>query len=246
MFKIVLDAGHGYETAGKRTVDGSMREWEFNNTVALKVAEKLKGYENVTWLLTHDKTGKEDIPLKNRTDNANKWGADVFVSIHANANGSGEWDSASGIETYIYTNASNESLVLASTIQNHLIRETNRKNRGVKKANLYVTKNTNMPACLVECGFMTNKEEAALLKTDKYREQCANAIVKGLVEVYKLKAKPETAPAPKKEEVQKPKTDGKTFYRVVTGSFSDRKNAEEMIEKLKKTGFDSFIDIYEK
>lgn len=73
------------------------------------------------------------------------------------------------------------------------IRETNRTNRGVKKGYLYMTKVSNLiPSVLVEGGFMTNKEAAALLKSDAYRQKAAIAIVKGLVDTFKLKLKPNT------------------------------------------------------
>lgn len=60
----------------------------------------------------------------------------------------------------------------------------------MKTANFQVLRETKMPSILVECGFMTNREEAGLLKSDSYRRQCAAAIVAGTAEVYGLKLKP--------------------------------------------------------
>jgi N-acetylmuramoyl-L-alanine amidase len=186
--KIMLDAGHGLNTPGKRTPDDSMREFEFNSDVAAIAKELLEAYDHVQIRFAHDPSGKVDVSLSDRCKKANTWKADVYISIHANAAGSG-WSSAEGIETYVYTNASKESLTLAANIQNQLIRETCRKNRGVKRANFQVLRDTKMTAILVECGFMTNEEEAVLLKSDDYRRKCAEAIVKGIVETYKLKKK---------------------------------------------------------
>lgn len=187
--KIILDAGHGLNTPGKRTPDDSMREFEFNSDVAAIAKELLEAYD-LQIRFAHDPSGKVDISLSDRCKKANTWKADVYISIHANAAGSGSgWSSAEGIETYVYTNASCEALTLAANIQNQLIRETCRKNRGVKRANFQVLRETKMPAILVECGFMTNEEEAVLLKSDDYRRKCAEAIVKGIVETYKLKQK---------------------------------------------------------
>jgi N-acetylmuramoyl-L-alanine amidase len=59
----------------------------------------------------------------------------------------------------------------------------------VKTANFHVLRETKMPAILVECGFMTNREECELLKSDAYRRKCAEAIVAGIVETYGLKPK---------------------------------------------------------
>jgi len=70
-----------------------------------------------------------------------------------------------------------------------LVKATKRNDRGIKTANFAVLRETSMPAILVECGFMTNKEEAALLKSDAYRQTCASAIVRGLANMYGLKKK---------------------------------------------------------
>jgi N-acetylmuramoyl-L-alanine amidase len=186
--KLVIDAGHGYNTPGKRTPDGSMREWEFNSAVAAKVKNILDQYEGIEIKFAHDPTGKVDVSLRDRVDLANSWKADFYLSIHANADGDG-WGSAEGIETYIAKNASQTSLEVASTIQNELIRETGRKNRGLKRANFFVIKNVKCPSALVECGFMTNKEEAQLLKSDTYRTKVANALARAIVQHYGLKLK---------------------------------------------------------
>src|SRR5690606_10532549 len=86
---------------------------------------------------------------------------------------------------------------LAEAVHRQLIRATGRPDRGVKSANFHVLRETRMTAILVECGFMTNREECELLKSDAYRRKCAEAIVAGIVEVYGLRKKPaETAPAP--------------------------------------------------
>ncbi|UTI42090.1 N-acetylmuramoyl-L-alanine amidase [Niallia sp. RD1] len=227
--KIMLDAGHGYNTAGKRTVDGTMREWEFNSKVAHYVNEALKGYENVSTKYAHDTTGKTDVSLTTRTNNANSWKADVYVSIHANANGNGKWDSASGIETYVYTSKPKEALALANKVQDELVKVTSRKNRGVKTADFHVLRETHMTAILCECGFMTNKEEAALLKSDSYRKKVANAIVSGLAKQYGLKKKTVT----KMED----KAVNNTLYKVQVGAFSVKSNADKIAEELKKKGY---------
>ncbi|WDI03973.1 N-acetylmuramoyl-L-alanine amidase [Paenibacillus urinalis] len=184
--KIVIDAGHGYYTLGKRCPDGSMREWEFNSVVANYVAQMLAAYDGVETKFTHDTTGKTDVMLSARTKAANAWSADILVSIHANA-AAGTWGIAEGIETFVYSTKSTASVKLANAVQAQLIARTGRRNRGVKTGDLHMVRETKMPAILVECGFMDNREEAALLKTDAYRRKCAEAIVAGIVEVYGLK-----------------------------------------------------------
>ncbi|MGM7683743.1 N-acetylmuramoyl-L-alanine amidase [Cytobacillus sp. Hm23] len=184
--KVVLDAGHGYHTPGKRTPDNSMREWEFNSAVAKYAKELLLNYKDIEVRFTHDSSGREDVTLTNRTSYANNWDADVFVSIHANAAGHGGYNDVTGIETFVYVTNPKNARILAETVQKQLVTLTGRKNRGVKTANYTVLRQTMMDAILCECEFMTNKEAASLLKDDAYRQLCAKAIVKGLVEHYQL------------------------------------------------------------
>ena len=79
-----------------------------------------------------------------------------------------------------------------------MLRETGRPNRGVKNANFLCFKEHIMTSILVECGFMTNKEEAELLKSESYRLKCARAIIDGLVFFYKLKPTDKVSSSPKK------------------------------------------------
>ncbi|WP_181454579.1 N-acetylmuramoyl-L-alanine amidase [Paenibacillus dendritiformis] len=191
--KVAIDAGHGLETPGKRCPDDSMREFHFNSVVARYVRDGLSEYVGVETIFTHADDGSRDVPLKERTDRANAWKADVLVSIHANAYGS-DWNDAQGIETYVYTTRPAEAVKLADAVQQNLLMETGRKNRGVKADNLHMVRESNMTAILVECGFMTNRQEAELLKSDAYRRKCAKAIVAGIAEVYGLTLK-QQAPA---------------------------------------------------
>lgn len=188
MVKIALDAGHaGFGvTPGKRVPDGSMYEWDFNNAVVKYIDAELKNYENVSTIRVDDPTGKTDISLTKRTDTANKAKVNAYISVHANGFGSGGWNNVGGIETFVYITRPKEAMELATKIQNHLVKDTGRANRGVKTADFAVLRQTSMTAILAECGFMTNREEAALLKTEAYRKKCALAIVKGLVDQYKL------------------------------------------------------------
>lgn len=182
--KFVIEGGHGPDTPGKRTPDGSMREFHFNSAVARYVRDGLMQYEGVEVLFTH--ADDRDVPLKERTDKANAWKADAFFSIHANAFGS-DWNDANGIETFVYTSRPAAAVKLAEAVQRTLIRATGRRDRGVKAGDLHVLRETKMPAILIECGFMTNRQEAELLKSDQYRRKCAAAIVQGIAEVYGLK-----------------------------------------------------------
>jgi N-acetylmuramoyl-L-alanine amidase len=188
MFKISLDAGHGINTPGKRVPDNSMHEWEFNAAVVSKMQLELANYENVAVLRLDDPTGKRDVPLKERTDRINGWGSNVHVSVHANASGDG-WSSAHGIETFVYKKSLATANALAEKVQSSLVSATGLTNRGVKEGDLHMIRETKAPAILCECGFMSNKDEAALLKSDAYRQTVALAIVSGLSAQFGLKKK---------------------------------------------------------
>jgi N-acetylmuramoyl-L-alanine amidase len=198
--KIMVDAGHGLNTSGKRSPDGSLREFQFNNPTAHYVRDGLLKYQNVEVRFAHDPTGATDVPLSTRAAKANNWGADLYVSIHANAFGL-TWNTAQGIESFIYINNRSEDRALAEKIQAELVSRTGRANRGVKTANFAVLRQTNMTSVLIESGFMTHLEEARLLKTDEYRRTIAEGIVAGIVRQYNLRLKTSvggvtTPPAP--------------------------------------------------
>ncbi len=177
MTLIILDAGHGPNTPGKRTPDGKLREYQFNSVVAALVGGFLTK-KGMTIRYTHESS--RDVPLSERTALANRLRADAFVSIHANAFGYG-WTTAQGIETFIYPQASKSSGLLASAVQKALVSACQRPDRGVKKANFAVLRDTNMPAILAECGFMSNQTEATLLQSKAYQLQCARAIAFGIL-----------------------------------------------------------------
>lgn len=189
MIRIAVDDGHGMETPGKRTPvmpNGYvMRENEFNSAVAKKLVKKLKA---CGFAVVEVAAGDTDVSLADRVNFANRNHADFYISIHANASGDGvSFNSAEGIETFVYSLADAETYNIAKEIHKCLIEETGRRDRGVKaNPGLYVLNSTNMPAALVECGFMTNLNEANLLLSEDYREDCARAICKGLCKAYEV------------------------------------------------------------
>lgn len=232
MAKVFLDPGHGGADSGAVGVNNSL-EKTINLQVSKKVQELLKN-QGIEVKLS--RTSDTTLSLKERTDMANAWKADCFLSIHCNAfNGS-----AKGVETYSYTTATSN---LAVAIHSEILK-TNAftLNRGTKTANFYVIKNTTMRASLVELAFIDNKDDYLILanKQDDLALGIAKGICNYLGIVYKPVVNPPINPIP-------PVVDSNTFYRVVCGSFNQKVNAEERIEELKKQGFDdAFIAIYEK
>ena len=182
MYLIAIGDGHGAETAGKRTppfANGSvMKENEFNKATVNYLEKEL---ERCGFSVLQTAPEETDTPLSVRAKRANDAGADLYISIHANAFGSG-WNDANGVESWIYSKNDKDTLDAAQKIQSEVIKETGLKDRGIKESgnSLGILRDTKMSAVLVECGFMTNQQEAALLKSDAYRKKVAKAICRGV------------------------------------------------------------------
>jgi N-acetylmuramoyl-L-alanine amidase len=174
----VLDPGHGAETIGKRSPDDSLLEYAFNRDMAARVRAHLERHGVETLLTVTDDT---DLPLEERCNIANASGADVFVSLHANAYGNGKaWTKQSGWEIYVYKEGSFSDR-LAKSVHGEAIPAIGLADRGVKAERYYVIRNVNMPAVLIEHGFYTNKTEIELLKSPEFRERLAVADAKGIL-----------------------------------------------------------------
>jgi N-acetylmuramoyl-L-alanine amidase len=186
MVKIVIDAGHGFNTPGKRSPDDE-REWSFNNKVAKYAIAKLKTYKNVEILRVDDPTGKTDVPLTTRTSLANEWQADVYASIHHNALAD-KWGSHSGIETYTMDNptANPKSVAIAGAIHPRIVMAMGISDRGMKQANFHVLRESAMPAFLTEGGFMDSSVDILKLRDNHYLKAQGEAIAEGLAIYFKL------------------------------------------------------------
>ena len=115
-----------------------------------------------------------------RVNQANAWGADIFVSIHTNASVN---PNANGSEALIYSVSSTEAYNLAEDIITNLTEVTGLRNRGiVERPGLYVLRRTAMPAVLVELGFITNPEDAELMANSP--GLFALGIYRGILEYY--------------------------------------------------------------
>lgn len=182
--KVYIDAGHNYSGVDTGAVGHGLREQDITYKIASRVEKTLLAKGISVKMSRNSLTdnvivgGTVNDSLKARYTAANSWNADIFVSIHCNANND---INAHGCETYCYqkgTKAEN----LASNILNGLIWNTDLKSRGVKTSNYAVIKNTNMPAVLVETAFVTNSADAALLGSDDGQKQIAKGIAEGIME----------------------------------------------------------------
>lgn len=214
MARVCLDYGHGGEDSG--AVYGSRKEKDDNLALGLKVAEELRRHGVIV-----DETRTKDttLSLKDRTLFANRGNFDYFISFHRNANVP---EKAKGVETYVYIIGREKSKELAEKIQKALI-QAGFFNRGVKKANFHLLRETKMPAVLVEVGFIDSSEDNKLF--DSKKDEIAKGIAKAILEQLNIKY------------VETPQT----LYRVVAGTFSQKENAEKQVRKLKELGIDAVI-----
>ncbi|MCG3089116.1 N-acetylmuramoyl-L-alanine amidase [Sporosarcina cyprini] len=233
--KIALDAGHGINTPGKQS-PADEREWSFNNKVLLACAAALKQYEGVQILRLDDPTGKTDIPLKTRTDNANMWGADALVSFHHNAD-KGRWGIHGGVETYVQERtASQASKDIAAIIQPRIVAAMGLRNRGVKSKNLHMTRESKMPAILTEGGFMDSTIDITAMRDDTKLKAQGEAIAEGLAIYFKLKKKAGASKQPvKKEEDELEFTSG-TLRNTVDDLLNSPAKQKKLIEDGIKAG----------
>lgn len=115
--------------------------------------------------------------LRNRAAQANQWGADYFISIHTN---SSNRVSAQGVEAYVYRLGTTAEK-LAQSIVDSVSNELGSVNRGVMQANFAVLRRTNMPAVLLELGYLTNTTEALNLNSPAWQRAAAAAIFQGII-----------------------------------------------------------------
>lgn len=181
---VILDAGHGGSDPGKVGINNAL-EKEINLEISKKVKALLEAKEIKVIMTretdemlceeTADNKKRED--MKRRTEMINEIRPFLVVSIHQNSFSDA---SVSGAQVFYYS-GSEESEKMAVLMQNAL-REVDEQNQREAKANdsYYLLKKTKVPTLIVECGFLSNPEEAEKLVTDEYQDAISNAIVKGI------------------------------------------------------------------
>ncbi len=175
---IVVDPGHGGKNLGAHSKKNQYQEKDFALITGLMIKDHLEkmGYEVIM-------TRYQDnfLSLKKRAEVANSVQADLFLSVHFNA---AKNTSAHGQEVFYYTDSDTnrrvESKKLASYVLKGMLHATGAKNRGVKSANLAVTRETRMPAILIEGGFLTNPQEREQLRNTRYLDRIAWGVAQGV------------------------------------------------------------------
>ena len=176
--RVVIDPGHGGKDPGAVGLRG-LREVDVILPISLEVSQLLK-QRGVEVIMT--RSADYFVSLQGRTALANRRGANIFVSIHANAVGGGRTN-VNGMETFYAGNRE-----LAAAIHRSILRNvTVARDRGVKKARFYVLRRTRMPAALVEVGFVTGSVDNPRLANPTYRSQMARAIAQGILDYIQQK-----------------------------------------------------------
>lgn len=186
VYKVVLDAGHGGTDPG--TFKGELLEKNITLSIVKYMKEYLT-YKGCNVIYTREKdellvpgmtTNSIKQDLLARTDVANKINADAFVSVHINNN---ELASCKGVTTFYYTGTEGqekERKALADNIQKNALISDNWYDMKVKTNNYSVLVHTNVPSALIECGFLTNPDDAAKLAKDEVLKNFAENISNGI------------------------------------------------------------------
>ncbi|MFM8526396.1 MAG: N-acetylmuramoyl-L-alanine amidase [Cyanobacteriota bacterium] len=175
-FKVVIDPGHGGPDPGAVGIAG-LRETDVVLDVALQVAQLLQS-RGVQVLLT--RTTEVDVDLPPRVALANGSGADLFLSLHANALAMDRPD-VNGIETFFFESA--PSRALASAVQDQVLAVSpGSPDRGVRQARFFVIRRTTMPSSLLEMGFVTGNLDAPRLADPAHRRRLALAVAAGILQ----------------------------------------------------------------
>jgi len=173
--KVCIDPGHGGHDSG--AVGNGVKESALVLSIGRRVRDLLKPHVEVIMTRESD----HFVSLSERCNIANDAACDIFVSLHAN---SAINTDAHGVETF--TSGSDASRKLATLILNRHLEAVEQKNRGVKRANFHVLRNTRMPAVLQELGFVSNTGEAAILDSTANQEKMARAVTDGVLNFFQI------------------------------------------------------------
>lgn len=234
MVKIYLDAGHGGKDSG--ATGNGLYEKNIALDLTKRIEAKLNQYQNVEIMQT--RTTDIFLELAERTDKANAWKADVFVSCHLNANPN---TAARGFESFVYNGTIDASTTALQNVMHQeivkMITDSGVTDRGKNKANFHVLRESNMRAILCENLFITNPTDAALMKQDSFLDKLAQGYVNGLEKFFGLVK--ETRP-PTEISPETPTTG--TLYQVIAGTYSDLSNAQDQVKKLAADGYSAYIN----
>lgn len=179
---VILDAGHGQSDSGKIGVNGK-EEKDINLSIAKKVERKLKKQRIVVKMTRTEDKELDDTKIgdmKERVELINGTKPNLAVSIHQN---SYTQEEIKGAQVFYFTHSKEGKE--AAEIMQEMFRLFDKENKRVCKGNntYYMLKKTEVPTIIVECGFLSNWEEAEKLSTKEYQEKVAQVICDGIIHI---------------------------------------------------------------
>lgn len=188
---ILLDNGHGRNTAGKCSPDGKVKEWLVARQIVAKVSERLKSLGFDVVIITPECT---DVPLMTRINRVNyyskKYGKEncLLISVHVNAAGNGGWRDARGCSVFVSRNASATSRRFAQKYTSAVLHHELNGNRAIPvdnywESNFAMVHATACPAILTENLFMDNKEDCEILHSEEGLNKIAQCHVDAICEM---------------------------------------------------------------
>lgn len=189
MFKLAICAGHYRGTPGKRLPraldEKETREWVLNDRVVRYIMEEAKGY-GMELLRTDDPTGNRFIDIPERTAEANRWGADLYLDVHHNA--AGRIFSGGGVEAYCYPGSA-QGRIYRDAIYNKVIEAgklTGNRTDPLLEKRFDSLSMTAMPAVLMEYGYMDSSADVPVILSEDYAKKVGIATAKAIAEVAGL------------------------------------------------------------
>ena len=174
-YVVYIDVGHGGTDSGYKTKDG-VTEKDLDLQISKLVSSRLSSQGDISVILSRN----TDTNLSNseRVEDANKQNADIFISIHMTGN---DDPTAQGVQTFYRVGANDASDEFATLVQKSVVAYVNLKDRGAMPFTFDVLKDNNMPAILIQCGFLSNPEEEKKLIDPKFQKDLAEGIAQGIL-----------------------------------------------------------------
>lgn len=219
--KICINAGHGGKDSG--AIGNGLLEKDLNLNIALEIGNVLSGYGiEVVQTRISDRFHE----LHEIAEIANRSEADFFLSVHLN---SATNNKARGMETY-YHASSDTGKLFAKDIQDHVMRQGFfTADRGIKTAEFAVLRRTKMPAALAELGFISNIEDATLVKTKQL--EIARAVAEGVMNHIGFKYGDQPTP-PKEDPLSY--NEGQTLFKKLTNFLKGQPTSPSAMDSSKK------------
>jgi len=220
--RVFIDPGHGGEDHG--ATGNGLQEKNIALDLAVRLAKALERY-NCQIMLSRYKDVY--VAISDRVKAANDWGADLYFSIHVNGHTN---INANGYEDYVYPGVPQETADIRKAIHRRLSAvwfNAGRSNRGMKTADFQVLRETRMSAVLVETGFITNPQDAGLLRQVNFRQALADAMAAGIAEALGLEREEADT------ELEKLRKENRELQQKLTGTIREMEKLRDKLNQIR-------------